>query len=69
MMTGRLRDLACDALTLSYFDGIETAENFNHKGCKFGLLCQSLLKSGGELIRCPKKVLLSHTQNPLILQA
>jgi hypothetical protein len=38
-------------------------------GCKFGLLCQLLLKFGGELIGCPKKVLRSHTQNPLILQA
>jgi len=38
-------------------------------GCKFGLLYQLLLKSGSELIRCPKKVLRSHTQNPLILQA
>jgi hypothetical protein len=38
-------------------------------GCKFSILYQSLLKSGSELIRCPKKVLRSQTQNPLILQA
>ena len=50
MMTGRLRDLACDALNLSCFNGIETAENFNHTRRRFA--CTAVATLSRDVFGC-----------------